>query len=226
MEPFLSQKSLQSSHTTTVGASKSLTQDVFEFEHKSDCEFALSMNKIDMSKPGAFASICRCLIEQPGFASMAYSAPKSAIRPKKITPTECSYSSIEVLRRDITLRAHHELIAKLRDSVFVGCVSRHRSLLQSGIELLIVNHIELARELFYQLALTQFGGHETASLGNDGVDVGILLEKALQFEDAQCLSTSDEGIDKKTHTNHKKASKQMIECLASHGETILTIDVL
>jgi len=49
----------------------------------------------------------------------------------------------------------------------VGVVSRERSLLQAGEELILLNHYEAARELFYQLALLQFnGGARMAHLGN------------------------------------------------------------
>ncbi len=218
MEPFLrtdwKRKSMNKDQNPTSSKSSSTSAEIFQ--HRPDCEFAMNNKKIDLNVPGAFALICRCQINQPGLPSLTNLLPATIVRPKKIVPTECSYTSIESLRRDVTSRAHGEITSKLRQSVFVGCVSRHRSLLQSGIELLMVNHNELAKELFYQLALTRFGGFEVASFGNGGLDVRTLVETALQFEDAQNLVKSN-NVDSKNDID-SKFSSQIVECLHSHGE--------
>lgn len=188
------------------------------FEHSSDCEFAsVNGKKLDLNIPGSFASICRCQIQRPGFVLQQQSVPTSVPRPKKITQTDCTYSSIKFLRNDIVSRSHQDLTSKLRDAVFVGCVSRHRSLLQSGIELLIINHIELARELFYQLALLQFGGFQFASLGNDGIDVLMLVEKALKFEDSSSLMMSQTKLTESD--SNIKTAVQVTQCLENNGKS-------
>jgi DNA mismatch repair protein MLH1 len=210
IEPYLSpppsKKKIDddSSHETVDPPKKSAS----DFTHNSDCGFALVSDKLDMNKPGAFAMICRCMINRPPAfqSSDVFSSPIT--RQKRINPIECSYTSIEMLRQEILSNAHQELTAKLRESVFVGCVSRHRSLLQSGIELLIMNHVELLRELFYQLAVLQFGGIEKALLGNS-INVQLLLEKAL--------------IDSKQKTTREKSSiielaREQSQCLATNGK--------
>ena len=165
------------------------------FEHAENCEFARGSQSIDMTVPGAFALLCRCQVERGNLlppiqnrntseadnASSA-TASSSIVRPKKITPVHCAYSSIQTLRNDVTARAHRDLTTKLRDSQFVGCVTRSRSLIQWGIELLMINHTELGRELFYQLALSRFGGAQMAELGGGGVNVKCAVEQAMQLE--------------------------------------------
>jgi DNA mismatch repair protein MLH1 len=222
LEPFLTMSYKKADHNE-MNRSKSLThREASEFEYECNCEFKLK--KIDLNIPGAFASICRCQIDRPGSFPLTSSQSRTIIRPKKILPTDCSYSSIVNLRKDVTSNAHRELTGKLRESIFVGCVSRHRSLIQSGIELLIINHVKLARELFYQLTLTQFGGLPGASLNSRGIDVALLLEKALQFEDAQNLFTSvqhDTGSVSKS-----KDLNQMIELLALKGKDNFSLKML
>lgn len=168
------------------------------FQHSEDCELARGSQSIDMSVPGAFTAICRCQVErgntlpaiQRGASSLtndsagstSTSASNAIVRPKRVVPTNCSYSSIQTLRGDIAARAHRDLTTKLRDSTFVGCISRSRSLIQWGIELLMINHTELGKELFYQLSLARFGGAPRAELGGGGINVKHAVEQAMQLE--------------------------------------------
>lgn len=159
-----------------------------------------------MSKPGAFAgAICRCQIERghtlppvqrrggDQVADGGAAATTTVVRPKRIAPTECSYSSIRTLRSDVASRAHRELSTKLRDSTFVGAVSRHRSLVQWGIELLMIRHSELGAELFYQLALTRFGGARAAEIGSGGgINVKTAIEHTLQLGDDKASGSVEE----------------------------------
>ena len=196
-------------------------------EHTSDCEFASVSKKIDLSKPGAFASICRCQVQRaaslPRLANVQN--PPTVIRPKKLVPTDCIYLSIETLRKDIELRSDGVLTAKLRESVFVGCINRRRCLFQSGIELLIVDFYELSRELFYQLAVLRFGGFKMAKLGNGGINVKVLIEQALQFEDcatsfsslSQCIGLTGDLSQDETRG---EMAKQATSCLIEHADML------
>lgn len=74
----------------------------------------------------------------------------------------------------------------------MGLISHQRSLIQCGEELIMVNHLELAKELFYQLALARFGGGaKLAQLGcnggNGGIRVQTVVAQALQSEDELIL---------------------------------------
>jgi DNA mismatch repair protein MLH1 len=195
-------------------------------EHTSDCEFASTTRKIDLSIPGAFASICRCQVEQAAsLPRLPKTLTATVIRPKKIVPTECSYLSIETLRKDVELRAHGELTEKLRESVFVGCINRRRCLFQSGIELLMVNFYELSKELFFQLSVYHFGGFQMAKLGNGGIDVKVLIEQALQFEDCSKSFTSlSQSACPNTNLSQEgcnsELAKQAATCLSEHAEML------
>ena len=225
------------------------------FQHSEDCELARGSQSIDMSVPGAFAAICRCQVErgntlpaiQRGTSSLttdsagstSTSASSTIVRPKRVVPTNCSYSSIQTLRGDIAARAHRDLTTKLRDSTFVGCISQIWSLIQWGIELLMINHTELGKELFYQLALAHFGGAPRAELEGGGINVKHAVEQAMQLEqdiasgviDETKISTtaSDEdstpGVTTKkkpltvSETNSDLAT-QIVELLTSKAEML------
>ena len=181
------------------------------FQHSDDCELARGSQSIDMSIPGAFTAICRCQVERghtlpaiqrgtssstnDSVGSTSTSVSGSIVRPKRVAPTNCAYSSIQTLRGDISARAHRDLTTKLRDSSFVGCISRSRSLIQWGIELLMINHTDLGRELFYQLALARFGGAPRAELGGGGVNVKHAIEQAMQLEQDIASGLFDAAAD-------------------------------
>jgi len=137
--------------------------------------------EVDMSVPGAFASICHCQISRHNLNFSSVSSP--AVKVKKVISSKCSYASILSLRNDITTRSHGELTTKIRESIFVGCISRERSLFQSGTELLMMNHYDLSSELFYQLALKRFGDAPVAQLGTKELNVRFLIEQSLQLEE-------------------------------------------
>ena len=74
------------------------------------------------------------------------------------------------MREDVGRREDKALTAKLRGASFIGCVSSRRSLIQWGVEMLLVSHYELAKELFFQIAISRFGGMECARLGDNAND--------------------------------------------------------
>jgi hypothetical protein len=100
--------------------------------HKPFCEFSTQNKTMDISIPGAFATICRCQVGENGKFSVGVSKPKS----KKVTPTSCELTSVRKLRSSVDDKMNESWTTKIRESIFVGCVSRHRSLIQSGIELM------------------------------------------------------------------------------------------
>lgn len=232
LEPFLvptqPKKSQLSQDTRTTKSKITSTIGVTRIEHSPDCELAGTNRTIDLSVPGAFASICRCQVEQaallPPLPKTSNNTTNNVVRPKKIEATKCSYTSIETLRKDIQYRSHGELTSKLRNSIFVGCINRKRCLLQSGIELLLVNYFELSKEMFCQLSLLRFGGFQMAEL-SEGVNVKVLIEESLQSteSDGSCESLSKNGpLETIAHesTNSKLAS-QATQCLMDQVEMLL-----
>ena len=78
----------------------------------------------------------------------------------------------------------------------MGCLSHQRSLLQCEEELVQVNHFEMAKELFYQLALARFGGGaQRAQLGTE-IHIQTVVAQALQCEDELAL------LREKEHENN------------------------
>lgn len=183
-----------------------------------------------MTVPGAFAkAICRCVIARAGSLppippidafTAAAASNRGTVRPKKLVPTDCVYESINSLRDDVNNRNDLQVNEQLRGSTYVGAVSRHRSLIQFGVDLLLINHRELAKEMFYQLALTRFGGVPMADLGN-GVDVAVLVGQMLQFEENLHGDNRDNaapavGVAKVNRTNDQMAH-QATTCLEEHA---------
>lgn len=135
---------------------------------------------IDFSQPGAFAS---ALQEDRRKGVMIR---KPLLRPKRVTPSECTYVSIASLRKRVNKETSDELCQTFRDAYFVGVMSHQRSLIQCGDQLIMINHLELAKLLFYQLALARFSGAVMAQLGENGsggVNIQTVIAQALQVED-------------------------------------------
>ena len=225
LEPFLVEKEVKQSQSK-VSASTSSTTVI---KHKPGCPLANNPGKqqVDMSMPGAFASaICRCQVERSESLPPAQNndivvrnTPNVTVpRQKKITPTHCEYESIIKLRNEVTNLNHQSLNETLRGSTYVGAVSRSRSLIQCGIDLLMINHRELAREMFYQICLLKFNGMPMAKLGGGGVDVMAAISQTLQFEeDLNSSSTSSTSMDCNTKVTVNKTNlnlaRQATACL-------------
>lgn len=150
---------------------------------------------IDLSQPGAFANMrCNC---PPDEARRAVMVRKTLVRPKRVNPTKCDYASVASLRKRVNKDTSKELAKQFRDSYFVGTMSHQRSLIQCGEELVMINHVELAKMLFYQLALARFGGATMAALGEGGtggVNVQLVIAQALQMEDNLALPKTPSDI--------------------------------
>ncbi|SCZ97076.1 BZ3500_MvSof-1268-A1-R1_Chr4-2g06975 [Microbotryum saponariae] len=90
----------------------------------------------------------------------------SSIRPElqkatsvKIPQSQTTLRSIRELRQEVLDRADKDLDAIVKGHIFVGVADlrSHLSLIQHRTKLYSVNHAALSEELFYQLALRQFG---------------------------------------------------------------------
>ncbi|EED90196.1 mlh1-like protein, partial [Thalassiosira pseudonana CCMP1335] len=140
----------------------------------------------------------------PNAIVVRINANNNIVRPKKISPTECDYESIAKLRGDIVSRNHQNLNETLRGASFVGAVSRSRSLIQYGIDLLMINHRELARETFYQIALMKFNGMPIATLGGGGVD----------------SDATHESLRVKVNKTNATLAKQATSCLSEKADML------
>ncbi|KAL7494598.1 hypothetical protein ACHAWT_006577 [Skeletonema menzelii] len=192
--------------------------------HDPDCP-QYGKTRIDLSVPGAFASaICRCQVKQSETLPPASNgvvvrgSVNNKVIPKKIIPSKCDYESICNLRNEITNQNHQELNETLRGSTFVGAVSRSRSLIQCGIDLLMINHRELACEMFYQVALMKFSEMPMAKLGGDGVDIMSAIGQRLQFEEVAASVDARDNAEKiplsKVSSANADLALEAVKCLA------------
>ena len=193
--------------------------------HKPDCPLA----SLDLAQPGAFAVKCTCAPSEQQSLGPAILVQRPAIRPKRVVPTKCGYSSIESLRRRINKHLDQSLAKDLREACFVGVVSHFRSLIQCGERLVMIHHQQLAEELFYQLALARFGGATMARLGDGGsggIDIEAIIAQSLQLEDdlTQGLLEESEKLSLET-CNHMlepsetnlRMAQQATMCLVDHA---------
>eukprot|EP00985_Skeletonema_marinoi_P027819 scaffold23370_cov139-Skeletonema_marinoi.AAC.12 len=200
------------------------TANVQTIRHEPGCpQYGKAL--MDLSIPGAFASaICRCQVQRsetlpPASNSVVVrGAVNNKVIPKKIIPSKCDYESICNLRNEISNQNHQELNETLRGSTFVGAVSRSRSLIQCGIDLLMINHRELACEMFYQVALMKFSEMPMAKLGGDGVDVMSAIGQRLQFEEVADSIDANENAEKvplsKVSSANANLALEAAKCLA------------
>eukprot|EP00934_Nitzschia_sp_Nitz4_P007464 Nitzschia sp. Nitz4//scaffold25_size161228//152328//154790//NITZ4_002457-RA/size161228-processed-gene-0.199-mRNA-1//-1//CDS//3329544667//7454//frame0 len=196
-----------------------------EVQHKPDCPQA-SQN-IDLTQPGAFAKPCTCAPPRDPNVLVQ----RIGIRPKRVVPTQCDYASIHSLRRRVNKHTDAGLAKRLREAHYVGVVSTYRSMIQCGEELYMMHHGELAKQLFYQLALARFGGADAAKLGSP-VDVNIAIGQALQLEDdlMTATQTKDQHSAIESMSNADDAPKvgetnfvlaeQATACLLEHADML------
>jgi len=226
LEPFLVQRQNNRDEPSKVTETGWNINGSLTFQHSDDCKFANKEDTIDMTQPGAFTAICRCQIENGGdnyflqreLAKRQPPLSSGVSRAKKIKPTDCSYVSIQALRREVSSRSQPELANKLRNSAFVGCISRQRSIIQWGTELLMINHYELSREMFYQIALGRFGGTDIATLGVP-VDVKDLIWRALTEDTKSNGEEKQTGLQMENDPNNQMA-EQCTMCLRENMEML------
>ena len=89
----------------------------------------------------------------------------------------------------------------------------------------MINHVELAKRLFYQLALARFAEPITAQLGDSGVDIQSLIGETLQVEDqlAQDGTEGSQVLKEETgivdvSQNNLQLAEQATSCLVDNAE--------
>lgn len=211
LEPFLVKK-IDPENISSAANAESKQQ----FRHEPECPLA-NQSAPDMNLPGAFAAaICRCQVKggdnlpPVGTDITVRSSQTNIVRPKRVMPTDCEYDSIKELRAEVSDQNHQSLNETLRASTYVGAVTRSQSLIQSGIDLLMINHRELARETFYQLALLKFGGMPMAELGG-GLHVMAVIGDYLQSLETEDLDDTSKLDISKSNTS---LARKTVSCLA------------
>ena len=224
LEPFLTPRSNTPDKECAKSTDLKKTNETVKIntfhQHRDDCEIALALSKkssVDMAVPGAFAAICRCQVELGNFKTIVDTT--SFNKPKKISPSDCSYTSVLNLRRDIDIQQDTELKAKLRQSSFVGGISRHRSLIQSGMELLLIDHYQLGVELFYQIAVMRFGQMPAAKLESH-IDVESLIEQSLNIQKSLQESFCTQDFVINDNEENKETAAMATNILRSKAEML------
>eukprot|EP00977_Amphora_coffeiformis_P024287 scaffold15374_cov110-Amphora_coffeaeformis.AAC.1 len=204
LEPFLVRKeplsqastgsNTPSSQNTSVVSPAQLAQDgtasTTDVVHQAGCPLLLEdPTNVDLTQPGAFAAVssqCTCNIpvsSDVGAATVIRLPRQALANLRKVPPKFCPYQSIQDLRHDVQTHTDEGLQKQLRQAYFVGVVNAQRSLVQVGEELILFNHGEAARDLFYQLALNHFpGGATTAEVGP--IDVYSVIANLVQLEES------------------------------------------
>ncbi|KAH0834783.1 hypothetical protein J3R83DRAFT_10384 [Lanmaoa asiatica] len=85
---------------------------------------------------------------------------------RDIPESNCDLTSILELRKSVQKSVHHDLTEIIKKHTFVGIADDYRclSLIQHATKLYLLNHAALAEEMFYQLALMQFGSYRRLKL--------------------------------------------------------------
>ena len=133
--------------------------------------------------------------DSEGKQSMTSGAARGS---RKIAQTDCDLTSVQELRQAVEQGAHAELTAILKQHTFVGVIdlATGQSMLQHRTKLFLVNHNQLAEELFYQLGLRQFGAMGRLHL-KPPPSLRELLEIAMESEpdSGESGMSSDEIVD-------------------------------
>ena len=211
----------------------------------SQCTCTAQQLKLDLSQsspPQVYDSVTQQQQQkQQPSAPIPSIVGKMKLRLLRKPPSPCDYTSIQQLRKRTILKCRDETFEtkQLRNAVYVGTISHYRSLIQCHDELLLMNHYECARELFYQIALNQFGTMNVATVSpcgkNDGggIDIEMLIGQYVQLEellqqhrtrmtsgnDTDDISTLFQPPLKVTDTNQALA-KQATACLVQHAEML------
>ncbi|TDL24592.1 DNA mismatch repair protein MutL [Rickenella mellea] len=135
--------------------------------------------------------------------SVSVSGSGARGRTREIKESECFLTSINDLRKGLQKGKHIQLTEILSNHTFVGIVDLERclSLIQHSTRLYLVNHAAVAEELFYQLALRQFGNMHRIHL-SDPPPIRALIKLAVQAEESLKRSglmlSEDEVVDRIT----------------------------
>lgn len=125
--------------------------------------------------------------------------PVTAIRLRDIKESTCHFTSITELRRLANKRIHHDLTEIIKKHTFVGVIDLYRclTLIQHNKNLYMVNHAALAEEMFYQLALLQFGDYSQLKL-DPPPSLRMLVKFAVDAEEDTARSgmSKDEIVDR------------------------------
>ncbi len=115
-------------------------------------------------------------------------------RPLSFIETISRYNSIQRLLEAIHSRCHRGIADMLVKACFVGVVSESLCLIQYGTKLLLINHRDMLREAFYQLAIRRFSVTPRLVLAQP-VDVKEFVQLALNLPGTAWMGEDGEKQD-------------------------------
>ncbi|GJN93144.1 hypothetical protein Rhopal_006191-T1 [Rhodotorula paludigena] len=114
----------------------------------------------DEARDGEPAAKKRKSDHDPEFAQqLAAEQARQTSARVRIAQSECALTSVKQMRKEVIEERHDGLEAIIKGHIFVGIadLATSQSMIQHQTKLYLVNHSAIAEELFYQLALRQFG---------------------------------------------------------------------
>ncbi|KAG6379640.1 hypothetical protein JVT61DRAFT_10158 [Boletus reticuloceps] len=147
---------------------------------------------------------------------------KKVVGLRDIPESGCDLTSILELRKAVQKSIHHDLTEIIKKHTFVGIVDDYRclSLIQHATKLYLINHAALAEEMFYQLALMQFGSYRRLKL-DPPPPLRTLLKLAVDAEPG----TEKSGLSKNEIVDRiAKALVLRRDMLAEYFEINITLD--
>ncbi|KAJ7599268.1 hypothetical protein C8J56DRAFT_185991 [Mycena floridula] len=135
---------------------------------------------------------------------------------EEIKQSECFLTSVKNLRAAVEKGKHRNLTQILSEHTFVGIVDLERSLslIQHSTKLYLVNHATFAEELFYQIALRQFGDMPKIKL-QPAPSLKRLVEIAVEAEDIP------PDRDGKVSLSKPEIVKRIIDILMNRRDMLL-----
>ncbi|KIY48464.1 DNA mismatch repair protein MutL [Fistulina hepatica ATCC 64428] len=133
----------------------------------------------------------------PSRSNVQESTPTKEARD--IPESKCYLASIDTLRKNVDKTKHQQLLDVMEKHIFVGIVdlAKTLSLIQYSTMLYLVNHSALAEELFFQLAVRQFGDLRRMKLA-PAPSIRSLIELAVAAEEIEGRTplSREEIVDK------------------------------
>ncbi|TIC61557.1 DNA mismatch repair protein MutL [Wallemia mellicola] len=112
---------------------------------------------------------------------------------EKVKSNKNNLTSVRNLRQAVIDNKNEDVARMIKNHTFVGFVdmSKHLALIQHNTQLIMLDYKFFAYELFYQIALNQFGNMAKFEL-NPPPNIRILIEIALKAEEENILESGGE----------------------------------
>lgn len=169
-------------------------------------------------------------------AASAGQAPSRRAKRSREEMRPVTLTSVHELLSAVAGEKHEGLAHMMRRHVFVGVVDRHLSLLQFNTKLLLVNHAQMARELFYQQVLRLFSNArsfelqphvdvaEVAMLALDANGLGEPGDREALAQEVAGLLASKADMLAEYFSIHFSISDTVLNAATAEGDVDMAVD--